>query len=335
MNNEKEYLCIEACRYVSNLKWSKKIHSVDSSAYYVSNNSVVCLMDFDSFHSHTRINKDDGIVFLEYAYLKSDVEACSKKEKTKTRKPISWKEVIAIEERYCGKKKVIQIEQAEIIEEDMAKVIVETNATVEKLEPSKFLSVDESKAYFKSNNGKARSKYAWYENKITFERFVALEFYKNIDYEQKDIDWLSTKYTYLYYAFEKNGTPLLIQEPVKATKKNGTGEKKIAQSSAKINTGNTVTIFEDANKYLSLPVSKRLWILQRVGAEGWSWFIKGAGAKANIFLAPNGKEGESKFLCKAYLKEDYSGLHEMSLGIEDEIQIKHIVNGYIYERRDK
>lgn len=286
--------------------------------------------------------------FKGYAYLIKDVKTI-------------------VDNSSSSKKFSKEIEQARIItnvflneeqeeekeEEDMNKLIKDTGATFEVLDPEKFLSVSESKEFFRLNKS-AKTKYAWYENKSNGEVFVTLEFYKNTDYSNDDINWLSHNYKYLYFAFEKNGAPIELtpspqvkekktkQKPVEKTEQlNVIKTEKVSQSSSKILMGMVIQKMivhngVSSDEFLNIDVCKRLWILQFEGFDGWNWYIDKE-SKKSVFCTHESLTDGHTFVCKAYRKCDFKDIDELyslvRTNIKSEEDVKQIVNAVIYERR--
>ncbi len=346
---------VDVCKYIYSLVVSKKINTVECSYCFFFDNQkqrlyIRGITEKTKGYEHPLDSKEfvKRYTFICFAYKIKDVEASSLTPPGGKRKPIKMKDVLS-------RRKIISIKEEYEEEEMIVKQITDTGATVEKLDSDKYLSVQECKDFFKNTKGK--TKYAWYEDKETGEQFVCLELYKNTDYSTEDIDFLSTKYKYLFFAFEKNGAPVpsLLDTPQPQQKKKAepkakpeAGEKLVAtkasQSSSKILSGVISSeVFQygmhTSNDFLNLTVSKILWILRHEGFDGWSFFLDNQVRKGQIYLCHNSQAEGKSFICKTYLKSSYIELSNLieacGLTIADEKETKVLVNAYLYEQRNK
>lgn len=335
-----EYYDYNVCEHIYNLSWlGEKYHHPESNGYFFEDRLSGDIVFMESLpeiqppYNPIDTTFRDRYIFKCYAYKKQAVKESAKRIVTKTKKPLKFEDieklVIKSYEKIKEEKKVKEYE------DEMAKEIKDTGVKVVKLNSSDFLSVDASKELFRKNS-KAKTKFAWYECKITFDRFVALEFFKDGDLSTADIDWLGTQYRYLYMAFEVNGAALeLVSEPVKISKKKKDIEKssisteKVAQSSQKITQGKITNSNSDL---LPIYICRRLWILSKTSQSNWNWYMLGVGRNSSIFPAEEGKQGEATMICRAFLKTEFEGLFELCEGLEEENVIKHIVNAYFFER---
>lgn len=271
------------------------------------------------------------------AYSEFNVTQASLKETVTVKKvkkhPINMKDV-----NIWIKEDNLKIETVE--EEIMPKVIKDTGAKPVIQFPGKFLTVEQSKEIFKANKT-SKTKYSWYLDLKTNEEVIALDFYKNTDYSQEDIDWLYTQYKHIYFAFEKNGNeekPLFDEAKLFDNKKaekeilspNSKKSKKVktvAQSSKKIGSG----LIVEKEGVLPIEICRRLWIIfgeSDKDDSSLSWWSK----EKRVFC-DDSKLNEANFVSKVYLKENFLGIdYEVDVSQLNEQEVKHLVNSYIYER---
>lgn len=327
---------VYVCRKIEKLLENKKILPIEHSGYIfkdLKKENVYKVYQASSLGLACKINLKE-YEFISYAYSESNVTQASLKEKVTvkkvTRNPINMKDVKA-----WLKEDGSQIETVE--EEQMPKVISDTGAKPIIQFPGKFLSIEECKELFKLNRS-SKTKYSWYLDLNTKEEIVALDFYKNTDYSQADIDWLYTQYKHLYFAFEKNGNeeqPLfnearLIENKNKVDKPKNTKSNtpvKVAQSSKKIGSG----VILEREGVLPIEICRRLWIIfsdSEKDDSTLSWW-----SKDKKVFCDDSKLKDATFVSKVYLKKDFEGIdYGLNVNQLSEPEVKHLVNSYIYEQ---